>query len=658
MDGPHETPAASAAQNASAGLPTLGSIRQRTQLAALWAWAGLGANGLSAACYGPEKSYMALGDHAALGPLLALITAASVALIALAYRQMIEIFPHGVGSYRATTELLGPGLGLMSGAASLIDHVLAIAVSIASGADALFSLFPGHAAAPKLVAELGLAVGLVVLNLRGVDVAIRVLFPAVLAFLAVHVALIVAGVGLKAPDVGAQFSGALTGTWDAGTHEGWVFLAALLVRAYGLGGSTYSGVEAISNNVNLLAEPRAKTVGTTLLYTAISLALTAGGLILLYSLWQLAPAHGMTLNATVFAQIIAQLGFTPGQGRALLYLTLALEAGILFAAANSVLIFAPSLLASMASDSWLPHQFRNLSMNLVRQNGVLVIGAFAVAILYATSGNLETLVVFYSINVFISLALAKTGLARYWWRHPGPRRVRAARLAVAAAGLLVSLVILYVTLTERFYEGGWATLALTLVVMAACIRVRRHYRWVGRRRRELDEKFSLSEAELAASVPLPLAPEAPSAVLLTTDHWGPTLHTLLWVQRLFPGHFRNVIFIGVVEFDARTMGAGEALTQRTEAMQQAMRQMEAFCARHGLGTSHAIGYGTDPVHELERLAREVMGKHADSVCFANRLILPPALRAGEWLHNQTSLAVQRRLHAAGLALMVVPIRLG
>ena len=116
--------------------------RRHTRLAVMLAWAGLGANGLSAACYGPEKAFLALGGHPELGPVLALIMVISVAVIALAYSQMFELFPHGGGSYRVASELLGPRYGLVSGAALLIDYVLAIAVSIASGADAMFSLLP------------------------------------------------------------------------------------------------------------------------------------------------------------------------------------------------------------------------------------------------------------------------------------------------------------------------------------------------------------------------------------------------------------------------------------------------------------------------------------------------------------------------------------
>ncbi len=633
------------------------AVRQRALLVVLWAWAGLGANGLSAACYGPEKAFLALGNHTQLGPLLALIMTTSVLVIAVAYSQMLELFPNGGGTYRVTTQMLGPNFGLVCGAAMLIDYVLAIAVSLASGTDALFSLLPPAGQEYKLPVELALATMLIVFNLRGVRVAIGILLPVVLLFVVVHAFLIVFGIGIMAPRIRTDVGEAIFGAIDLSQVSGWAFVIALLIRAYGLGGSTYSGVEAVSNNVHLLAEPRIRTGRLTLLYVALTLAFIAGGLVLLYSLWGIEPVRGQTLNATVFGAVIGQLGLGAG-GDALLSLTLGLEAAILLVAANSMLIFAPSLLANMASDSWLPHQFRNLSVRLVRQNGVLLIGLFTLAILFVTRGDLATLVVFYSINVFLSFALAKAGLLRHWWNERNKIKNWVPRLLIALVGLVVAGTILFVTLTERFTEGGWATVGLTLVVVGACVWIRAHYAWVSNSRRQIDEQFATTPEELDAMAPVPRDAESATAVLLTTEHWGPTIHTLLWVQRLFPGHFRNVLFVGVIEFDSRAMGAAETLPRRTARLETAMRQLEGFCAKHGLSADRVIGCGTDPVLELEKLVKAVVAKDRNCVCFANKLILPPGRRVAEWLHNQTGLGLQRRLHSEGIPLMVLPIRLG
>src|SRR5712691_6215584 len=116
--------------------------RHSIALVAFFAWVGLGADGISSSCYGPEEAFRALGGHTQLGLYLAIATAATVFIIALAYNQVIELFPTGGGGYRVATSLIGPRAGLVSGAALIVDYVLTIAISIASGVDALFSLLP------------------------------------------------------------------------------------------------------------------------------------------------------------------------------------------------------------------------------------------------------------------------------------------------------------------------------------------------------------------------------------------------------------------------------------------------------------------------------------------------------------------------------------
>src|SRR5450432_265578 len=122
--------------------PLSQSTRQHIALAAFLAWVGLGADGLSSSAYGPEEAFRALGTHLYLAVLLALATAATVFIISYAYSRIIEHFPGGGGGYVVATELLGSSAGVVSGCALLVDYVLTITVSIAGGADALFSLLP------------------------------------------------------------------------------------------------------------------------------------------------------------------------------------------------------------------------------------------------------------------------------------------------------------------------------------------------------------------------------------------------------------------------------------------------------------------------------------------------------------------------------------
>ena len=168
--------------------------RQHVALIAFFAWVGLGADGLSSSCYGPEEAFLALGSHTHFGLYLAVAIAVTVFIISLAYNQVIELFPNGGGGYKVATNLLGPHAGLVSGAALIVDYVLTIAISIASGADALFSLLPLSLHSYKIGIEIAAIVLLVALNLRGMKEAIKFLLPIFIGFVVVHVVLICYGI--------------------------------------------------------------------------------------------------------------------------------------------------------------------------------------------------------------------------------------------------------------------------------------------------------------------------------------------------------------------------------------------------------------------------------------------------------------------------------
>jgi amino acid transporter len=169
-------------------------IFRHIALVAFIAWIGLGADGLSSACYGPEQAYLALGPHTHLALYVALATAVTVFIISMGYNQVIELFPSGGGGYKVATQLVGPYCGLLSGAALLVDYILTIAISTASGMDALFSFLP-HAALPfKLAAEIFVVLLLILLNLRGMKESIKFLLPIFLGFIVMHVGLITYGI--------------------------------------------------------------------------------------------------------------------------------------------------------------------------------------------------------------------------------------------------------------------------------------------------------------------------------------------------------------------------------------------------------------------------------------------------------------------------------
>ncbi|WP_136414133.1 MULTISPECIES: APC family permease [Oxalobacteraceae] len=635
--------------------PLKTETRHSLALVAFIAWVGLGADGLSSSAYGPEEAFKALGPHGHFGLYLAIATAVTVFIISLAYNQIIELFPTGGGGYRIATVLIGPHAGLVSGAALIVDYVLTISISVASGVDALFSLLPVGAQSYKLTLELTTVVILLWMNLRGAKESIKILLPIFMGFVITHIAIILYGVGVHASAIPALLPDTIVETRKMAAETSWIFTIALLLKAYSLGGGTYTGIEAVSNNVNSLAEPRVHTGKMTMLYMAFSLAFTAGGIILLYLLWQATPVEGQTLNAVVFSSILGHMGFGGASLGVALSTTLAFEAGLLLVAANTGFLGGPSVLANMAADSWVPHKFRYLSTRLVTQNGVLVMGSAAFALLFWSGGKVDLLVVLYSINVFLTFSLSLAGLCLYWFKHRQDGGHWKPRLMLSATGLLVTSSILVVTIVEKFFEGGWMTLLITALVIAACLYIRAHYRDTKEKIRMVDEVFAHQPfgAHVGELTP---DPNDQTAVFIVGSSRGGGLHALLWVQRMFPGHFKNFIFVNARTVDAHAYGGeGEVAKMRAQA-KATLNYFVDFCHSHGMASAAYLGFGTDAVVEITRLCDEISKEYPNSIFFTSKLVF----RDDNWftrlLHNQAALAIQRRLHFDGLQMVILPMK--
>lgn len=633
------------------------TTRQHVALIAFFAWVGLGADGLSSSCYGPEESYLALGTHTHFGLYLALATAVTVFIISLAYNQVIELFPNGGGGYKVATHLIGPYAGLVSGAALIVDYVLTIAISIASGADALFSLLPLGWHPFKIAAEIVLISLLLVLNLRGMKEAIKFLLPIFVGFVVIHVFLIFYGIYAHADRLPSLIPDTVLETRSLSSQMGWMFVVSTMLLAYSQGGGTYTGLEAVSNNVNTLKEPRVRTGKWTMFYMATSLAFTAGGILLLYLLWDATKQPGQTLNAVTFKAIVEHLGFgSPLANQAALTVILAFEAGLLVVAANTGFLGGPAVLANMAADSWVPRHFRELSSRLVTQNGVFLMGVAALAVLWWSGGSVALLVILYSINVFLTFSMSLLGLCIYWWQNRNQERKWPRRILLSLAGLVVTVSILLVLLVEKFTEGGWVTVVITGVVIGLCLMIRMHYQSVREQLRKVDELFAADVEAPASPNPPALDPAAPTAVFLVGKNRGVGMHALLWVQRLFPDHFKNCVFLTVGEVDARSYDAEGAIRELQAQLEESLRYYINFCHAHGLAAKAYQSYGTDPVAELTAQVDRVSQEFPNSVCFASKLIFVHDNIFTRWLHNQTALTMQRRLHLQGKQMVILPMK--
>ncbi|MFL9880504.1 APC family permease [Herbaspirillum rhizosphaerae] len=636
--------------------PLKSETRHSLALVAFLAWVGLGADGLSSSAYGPEESFRALGEHTHLGLYLALATALTVFIIALAYNQVIELFPTGGGGYRVATKLVGPYLGLISGVALILDYVLTIAISIASGVDALASLLPLGFQDYKLWAEAFFVGMLIVLNLRGLKEAIQFLLPIFLGFVATHLVLIVYGIFVHAEYLPALVPSTLSDTGTLAQNIGWAGVASMLLLAYSQGGGTYTGLEAVSNNVNMLAEPRVRTGKVTMMYMALSLAFTAGGIFLLYLLWDARHVDGETLNATTFRLIIDSMG-TGSQwlNDILLAVVLAFEAGLLFVAANTGFLGGPAVLSNMAADSWVPHKFRYLSTRLVTQNGILVMGIAALIILFWTQGSVTLLIVLYSISVFLTFAISLFGLCRYWWRHRRHLAHWKRRFLLSLVGFVICASILTVLLFEKLFEGGWATAVIIAAISALCIYIRNHYRDTKEAIRSVDQIFSSQPfgTNLDAIEPDPVNQ---TAVFIVGTSRGGGLHALLWVQRMFPNHFKNFIFVNARTVDSHAYGGEGAVEQMRAEANATLQFFVDFCRSHGMASTSFLGFGTDAVQEVTKLCYDISKQYPNAIFFTSKLIFEQDNWFIRLLHNQAALAIQRRLHFDGLQMVILPMK--
>src|SRR5512136_1482023 len=231
-------------------------VFHRVSLVAFLAWVGLGADGLSSSAYGPDEAFRALGSHGYLAIALALATAVTVLVISVAYSRIIRRFPFGGGGYVVATELLGPGAGVVSGAALLVDYILTISVSIASCGDAIFSFLPPGLAAWKLPFEAAGIGLLLVLNLRGVKESVAFLAPIFGLFLLTHAILLAGGIGSHLGEVPRVAGEVTTGLRESLGKLGLFGLLAVFMKAYSMGGGTYTGIEAVSNGLQIMREPK------------------------------------------------------------------------------------------------------------------------------------------------------------------------------------------------------------------------------------------------------------------------------------------------------------------------------------------------------------------------------------------------------------------
>jgi hypothetical protein len=497
---------------------------------------------------------------------------------------------------------------------------------------------------------------LVTLNLRGVRESVNALMPIFITFVITHAILIPWGILSQAGQFGRIGAETVADIHSAQSGLGLLGMIILFLRAFSLGGGTFTGIEAVSNGMPILREPRVKTARHTMLLMSLSLSFTAGGILVCYLLNHVHHQDGLTLNATLWTNITRDWRVAGWPlGPVIVPLTLISEGMLLFVAAQTGFIDGPRTLSAMAVDRWVPKRFAHLSERLVTQNGVLLMGIATAIILIGTGGRVSLLIVMYSINVFITFTLSQLGMSIHWWQVRKQGQHWRRRMGLSMLGTAVCALILAVTSAVKFGEGGWVTLVVTGALVGICLLVRRHYDQVKLMLRGLDESF--------ADIPLPhgeqspeLTAPGPTAIVLVEGYDGLGLHSLLTIQRLFPRMYKNMVFCSVGLVDSGQFKGADSVEALENKVRTDLEKYVEMAQRMGYYAEYRHAIGTDLVEELESICRDLTREFRGCTVFTGQLVFQRETLFTRALHQETSFSIQRRLQFLGIQAVILPIR--
>lgn len=498
------------------GKPLASSAERAEQVGPLAGIPIFGLDALSAAAYGPEAALTVLIPLGVAGTsLIVPITASIVVLLIIlyfSYRQIIETYPGGGGSYMVARENLGTFAGLLAAAALMIDYILVVAVGISAGVGALVSAMP-RLQPHTLALCLAILFVITLVNLRGVrETGLIFMLPTHLFVSCLLVALMIGFVktltsgGHPAPVVAPPQAASITATTSV-----W-----LLLRAFSKGCTAMTGVGAIHSGITAFREPTAQNAKRSL--TVIVTLLT----VLLVGIAWLVRAYGIAATdpgqpgyESVLSMLVAAV---VGKG-AFYYLTIASILIVLALSANTAFADFPRLCRAIAFDRYLPHSLATRGRRLIFSQGVYVLAAFSAVLLIFFGGVTDRLIPLFAIGAFLAFTLSQAGMVIHWKRTGGRAAFRS--MLLNGLGATVAAVTVFVVLVAKFAEGAWITLLLIPSLLALMGTVHRHYQRVG--------------AEIASTEPLKAIDLRPPVVVVPVDRWSRvTRHALGYALSVSP----------------------------------------------------------------------------------------------------------------------------
>ena len=516
---------------------------------------------LSSVAYAPDEIFLTLSIAGltaySFSWKIGLFVAAVMLVVVASYRQNVHAYPSGGGDYEVAGTNLGPKFGLTVAAALLVDYVLTVAVSVSSGVQNASSAL-GFVKGREAMVAVVLVLLLTAINLRGVKESGAAFAIPTYGFMLAIVGMTVLGLFRYAfgdlPDVS---SAKYTIRPEQGFEDGFMGLGAgfLLLRTFSSGCAALTGVEAISNGVPAFKKPKSKNAATTLLLMGTIAVTMLMGIITLGNLTHLRfaenPAKQLLLNGTPTGQseqptVISQLADAVFQGpfHALSYVVIAFTGIILILAANTAFNGFPVLGSILARDGYLPRQLHTRGDRLAYSNGIILLAAFAVVLIYAFDAQVTRLIQLYIVGVFISFTLSQIGMVRHWTRllrqqiDPAARgRMQRARM-INSIGLAMTGSVLLIVLATKFVRGAWIALAAMAVLYVLMRAIKGHYDRVSR--------------ELVPEDENPALPSRNHAIVLISKIHSPTLRAVAYAKATRP-HDLTALTVSVDPEEVRAL---------------------------------------------------------------------------------------------------------
>jgi len=456
-------------------------------------------------------------------------------LLLLCYRDVLSVYTKAGGSYVVAREQFGPKVAQIAAVALLIDYIVTVAVQVSSGTDAIASLLALSFHIDITSVTLWISVGVIVLmafmNLRGVREAGRIFATPAYIYLVLVGATLLVGLGELATGNLAHANNlhdrSYGGVVELGSHTRFLLSFAAvsaMLRGFANGGSSLTGLEAISNGVSVFKKPVAKNARTTLTYTVAALGSLVLGVSILAWQAQTMPYSGG--SPTVLAQLTHLIWGHSGLGNLLFILVQIATALILYTGGNTSFSGFPFLTSFVAEDSFLPRQFTHRGHRLAYSNGILVLTGLSLALIIAMDGNLTRLVALYAIGVFTGFVMASAGMFKYHYTRAGERRT--VKLILNGAACVASVLVVCVFAVFKFTEGAWIVVVIFPIGVFALIKLNERYR---------REEAALEGAPASANLPT----LARSTVLVLVDSVDlAVIKALRYARSLRPVELRAV----------------------------------------------------------------------------------------------------------------------